>query len=57
MRRVCRCQKAFCGKHIHDHECTFDWKAFGKEESKGGLNPNKRKWEWYSQYRGSDKAY
>ncbi|EGC30676.1 hypothetical protein DICPUDRAFT_92931 [Dictyostelium purpureum] len=26
----CRCGEYFCGKHIHNHNCTFDYKSLAK---------------------------
>ncbi|KYQ90437.1 hypothetical protein DLAC_09059 [Tieghemostelium lacteum] len=26
----CRCGEQFCGKHIHNHNCTFDYKSMAK---------------------------
>eukprot|EP01132_Coremiostelium_polycephalum_P002896 gene2896-3600_t len=26
----CRCGEVYCGKHIHNHNCTFDYKAMAK---------------------------
>ncbi len=23
---TCKCEHIFCGKHMHDHSCTYDYK-------------------------------
>ncbi|KAF2073785.1 hypothetical protein CYY_004919 [Polysphondylium violaceum] len=30
MSNKCRCGEFFCGKHIHNHNCTFDYKSLAK---------------------------
>ncbi|KAM9962550.1 hypothetical protein ACTFIR_005459 [Dictyostelium discoideum] len=30
MSNKCRCGEHYCGKHIHNHNCTFDYKGLAK---------------------------
>lgn len=30
--RTCKCGNLYCGKHAHDHSCTFDHAAAYKEK-------------------------
>jgi hypothetical protein len=31
---LCRCKGIYCGKHLHDHNCTFDYKELFCEQMK-----------------------
>jgi hypothetical protein len=33
----CKCEKSFCTAHLHDHICTYDYKANGKRELEAQL--------------------
>jgi len=39
---TCKCGFMFCGTHLHDHECSFDYKTKFKDEMKVINDPLKQ---------------
>jgi len=43
--RRCSCKKVYCNSHMHEHECSYDFKGKGKADLEKELYSNREEWE------------